>query len=117
VVNASARAISSTEIEPVIGVPTYGGFVQLLTEAPRAATPLTRADPPDLSNGPHFFYALQWWFFGILALFGFGYLAWEEVTGRAALRRAQQPARRRVDSGSQGPHHAAVDGQHGAADE
>jgi cytochrome oxidase assembly protein ShyY1 len=118
VVDASARAISSTEIEQAIGVPTYGGFVQLLTESPRPATPLMRADPPDLSNGPHFFYALQWWFFGTLALFGFGYLAWEEVTGRAALRRAQQPTGRRVPaSGSERPHHAAVDGQHGAADE
>jgi cytochrome oxidase assembly protein ShyY1 len=118
VVNASARAISSTQIEPAIGVPTYGGFVQLLTESPRPATPLLRADPPDLSNGPHFFYALQWWFFGILALFGYGYLAWEEATGRAAKRRAQQPAKK--DSpvgGSERAHHSAVDRQHGAADE
>jgi cytochrome oxidase assembly protein ShyY1 len=118
VVNASARAISSTEIEAAIGVPTYGGFVQLLTESPKPATPLTRADPPDLSNGPHFFYALQWWFFGILALFGYGYLAWEEATGRAALRRAQQPAKKRTPAtGSERSHHTAVDGQHGAADE
>jgi cytochrome oxidase assembly protein ShyY1 len=118
VVNASARAISSTEIEAAIGVPTYGGFVQLLTESPKPATPLTRADPPDLSNGPHFFYALQWWFFGILALFGYGYLAWEEATGRAALRRAQQPAKKRMPATrSERSHHTAVDGQHGAADE
>ena len=118
VVNASARAISSTQIEPAIGVPTYGGFVQLLSETPKPATPLTKADPPDLSNGPHFFYALQWWFFGILALFGYGYLVWEEVTGRAALRRAQQPAKKRPGgSGSERAHHAAVDRQHGPADE
>jgi cytochrome oxidase assembly protein ShyY1 len=118
VVDASARAISSTEIEPAIGVPTYGGFVQLLSESPKAATPLTRADPPDLSNGPHFFYALQWWFFGILGLFGYGYLAWEEATGRAARRRAQQPVRQRVPTaGSERAHHAAIDRQHGAADE
>ncbi len=121
VVDASARSISSTEIEPAIGVPTYGGFVQLLTETPRPATPLARPDPPDLSNGPHFFYALQWWFFGILALFGYGYLAWEEVTGRGAQRRAQQPAKRvpagGVPPGSERPHHTAVDRQHGAADE
>ena len=117
VVNASTRAISSTEIEPAIGLPTYGGFVQLLTESPKPATPLTRADPPDLSNGPHFFYALQWWFFGILALFGYGYLAWEEVTGRGAQRRAQQPAKKPPVGPSERAHHAAVDRQHGAADE
>jgi cytochrome oxidase assembly protein ShyY1 len=118
VVNASTRAVSSTAIEPAIGVPTYGGFVQLLTESPEPATPLTGADPPDLSNGPHFFYALQWWFFGILALFGYGYLAGEELTGRAAQRRAQQPAKKRPSSGgSERPQHSAVDRQHGAADE
>jgi cytochrome oxidase assembly protein ShyY1 len=118
VVNASTRAISSTEIEPAIGVPTYGGFVQLLSESPKPATPLTPADPPDLSNGPHFFYALQWWFFGILAVFGYGYLAWEEVTGRAHQRRAQQPAKKRAATGlSERTHHAAVDRQHGAGDE
>lgn len=118
VVNASTRAISSTEIGPAIGMPTYGGFVQLLTETPKPATPLARAGPPDLSNGPHFFYALQWWFFGILGLFGYGYLAWEEVTGRGALRREQQPTRQRAGGrGSEGPRDTTVDGQHGAADE
>jgi cytochrome oxidase assembly protein ShyY1 len=118
VVNASTRAISSARIGPAIGLPVYGGFVQLLTETPKPATPLTRADPPDLSNGPHFFYALQWWFFGILALFGYGYLAWEEATGRGELRRAQHPARKRSPrGGSERPHHAPVDGKHGAGDE
>ena len=96
--------------------------MQLLTESPKPATAAEPADPPDLSNGPHFFYALQWWFFGILALFGFGYLAWEEATGRADLRRAQQPAKKRPD-GSSGRGvrgracTPAVDRQHGAADE
>jgi cytochrome oxidase assembly protein ShyY1 len=119
VVNASARAISSAQIEPAIGIPLYGGFVQLLTESPKPTTPLTRADPPDLSNGPHFFYALQWWFFGILALFGYGYLAWEEVTGRAELRRAQQPAKKRSTGpgDSEGAERAAVDGEEGPGHE
>jgi cytochrome oxidase assembly protein ShyY1 len=127
VVDASTRAISSSQIQPAIGIPVYGGFVDATAETPSPATALTPSDPPDLSNGPHFFYALQWWFFGILGLFGFGYLAWEEATGRADVRRANQPTKgqqRRNDTttdgptdGSQGPEHAAVDGQHGAGDE
>ncbi|HEX4470747.1 MAG TPA: SURF1 family protein [Nocardioides sp.] len=122
VVDASARAISSAQIEPAIGVPVYGGFVQLLTESPQPTTPLRGADPPDLSNGPHFFYALQWWFFGILAIFGYVYLAWEEATGRADLRRAQQPAKKPASpgpgsGGSERPHDAAVHGEHRPADE
>jgi cytochrome oxidase assembly protein ShyY1 len=116
--NSSTRAVSSSQIQPAIGIPVYGGFVDLTAESPAPSTPLTPAELPDLSNGPHFFYALQWWFFGLLALFGFGYLAWEEKTGRADLRRAQQPAKKGpARPPSEGPHHAAVDGQHGTADE
>ena len=33
---------------------------------------------PELDNGPHFFYGLQWWFFGVLAVFGFSYLLYDE---------------------------------------
>jgi cytochrome oxidase assembly protein ShyY1 len=104
VVDNSTRAISSARIQPAIGIPVYGGFVDLATEKPTAATPLAPAGLPDLSNGPHFFYALQWWFFGLLAIFGFGYLAWEEKTGRADLRRAQQPAKK---PGAPAPHGTA----------
>jgi len=124
VVDGSARAISSAQIQPAIGLPVYGGFVDLTSETPAPATPLEPAGLPDLSNGPHFFYALQWWFFGLLALFGFGYLAWEEATGRADLRRTQQPAKkqRRTNLGSvavpsQGAEHAAVDREHHAVQE
>ena len=124
VVDDSARAVSSARIQPAIGIPVYGGFVDLKTETPAPATPLEAADLPDLSNGPHFFYALQWWFFGLLALFGFGYLAWEEATGRADLRRAQQPAKKpkrtnlgSVGSASQGADHAPVDREHHAGQE
>jgi cytochrome oxidase assembly protein ShyY1 len=123
VVDSSTRAISSAAIGPAVGLPVYGGWVDLKSESPKASVPLEPTGLPDLSNGPHFFYALQWWFFGILALFGYGYLAWEEATGRAALRRAQQPAKKKVSAGvgspgpSQGAGDAAVDRQHGAGDE
>jgi cytochrome oxidase assembly protein ShyY1 len=119
VVDGSARAISSVQIQPAIGIPVYSGFVDLKTETPAPTTPLEAAGLPDLSNGPHFFYALQWWFFGLLALFGFGYLAWEEATGRADRRRAQQPAKKPARTNlppagvaSQRPGHASVDGEH-----
>ena len=74
----SARAISSATIGPALGIPVYGGFVQLSAENPAPAQALAANDMPDLGTGPHFFYALQWWFFGILAVFGFFYLAYDE---------------------------------------
>jgi cytochrome oxidase assembly protein ShyY1 len=119
VTDSSTRAVSSAAIGRAVGLPVYGGWVELKSESPASSVPLEPAGLPDLGNGPHFFYALQWWFFGVLALFGYGYLAWEEATGRADLRRAQQPAKKRVGAGagSQRPGHPPVDRQHGSADE
>lgn len=74
----STRAISSVEIGDALDREVYGGFVDLRTEDPEAATPLARAELPELDNGPHFFYGLQWWFFGLLAVGGFGYLVYDE---------------------------------------
>lgn len=74
----STRAISSSTISAALGLTAYGGFVQLTGETPAPASAMVPNALPDLSNGPHFFYALQWWFFAILAVFGFLYLAYDE---------------------------------------
>jgi cytochrome oxidase assembly protein ShyY1 len=79
----STRAVSSATIGPAIGQDVYGGFVVLESEDGEPAAGLEPVELPELNNGPHFFYGLQWWFFGLLAVFGFGYLAWDE-------RRSQQ---------------------------
>jgi cytochrome oxidase assembly protein ShyY1 len=74
----STRAISSDEIGPAIGRTVYGGFVELRSEDPEPETALEPVELPELDNGPHFFYGLQWWFFGLLAVFGFFYLLYDE---------------------------------------
>ena len=78
----STRALSSLAVAKTMGSdwkqPVLGGFLDLRTENGKPAPGMTREDLPSLDDGPHFFYGLQWWFFGGLALFGFGYLAWEE---------------------------------------
>ncbi len=81
VTDLSTRAISSEAIGEAIGQDTYGGFVILEEEDPEVAPEGERLQPvemPELDEGPHFFYGLQWWFFGALAVFGFGYLAYDE---------------------------------------
>jgi hypothetical protein len=72
------RAISSTAVGDALDLEVYGGFVELLSEDPEPAESLERAEEPDTGEGPHFFYGLQWWFFGLLAVGGCGYLAWDE---------------------------------------
>jgi cytochrome oxidase assembly protein ShyY1 len=78
VANQSTRAISSEQLGPALDREVYGGFVDLRSEDPEPAEALQQAELPELNNGPHFFYGLQWWFFGVLAIFGFFYLAYDE---------------------------------------
>jgi cytochrome oxidase assembly protein ShyY1 len=87
--DGATRAVSSEEIAPTLEAPVLGGFVDLVSETPEPAEPLVHAERPDLSEGPHFFYGLQWWFFAALGVFGFGYLAWDE---RRKLRRTAPAA-------------------------
>lgn len=89
VADRSTRAVSSEAIGPTLPFPVYGGFVDLERENPPAAQPLARTETPDLGEGPHFFYGLQWWFFAALAVFGFFYLAWDER--RKARRPESEP--------------------------
>lgn len=91
----STRALSSRTVGPAIGRQVYGGWLALHSEDPKPAQSLEPAELPDLGNGPHFFYGLQWWFFGLLAVFGFGYLLYDEWRGgkkpsQAAARAAER---------------------------
>ena len=89
--DAATRAISSVEIGELTPYPLYRGFVDLATEDPAPATALEpRPLPDDTSEGPHFFYGLQWWFFGALAVFGFLYLAYDERRGGAGRTAARE---------------------------
>jgi len=93
--DGSTRAISSEEIGKTLDYPVYDGFVDAETEDPAPTDEVVRAELPDLGEGPHFFYGIQWWFFGALAVFGFAYLVWDEK--RAANRRARTADREREE--------------------
>jgi cytochrome oxidase assembly protein ShyY1 len=91
--DGSTRAISSAEIAPTLPrSAVYGGFVDAEKERPAPDSPLVKAELPDLGNGPHFFYGLQWWFFGLLAVFGFGYLAYDERRKARHSERSMPPS-------------------------
>lgn len=76
---ASTRALSAQAFAKTVSYPVYGNVVNMQTQTPLPNVALGLVDLPDDSgDGPHFFYGLQWWFFGGLALFGLGYLAYDE---------------------------------------
>ena len=100
----STRAVSSERIGAALGREVFGGFVELRSEDPEPTESLVPVELPELDNGPHFFYGLQWWFFGLLALFGFGYLAYDEWrNGPRGPRKAQSARSMPPSTGSIDP--------------
>lgn len=94
----STRALSSATVSKVVPYKLYAGVVDLAEQSPPPVHALGRIElPDDTSDGPHFFYGLQWWFFGVLAVIGFLYLAYDEWKRprdeQAAPGRAAQSAR------------------------
>ncbi len=72
--------------------PVFGGYGELVDEQPPGPAGLEQPEPPASGSGPHFFYALQWWFFAGLALVGFGLLARRESSAPDAGARAVEPS-------------------------
>jgi cytochrome oxidase assembly protein ShyY1 len=95
----STRALSSEVAAEELPHELYVGFLDLHTQDPEPDDGLALIELPDAdSEGPHFFYGLQWWFFGAMAIFGFFYLMYDEW--------------KRARSRSEGAGEPAVDGEH-----
>jgi cytochrome oxidase assembly protein ShyY1 len=80
--DGEVRLVSSRGFTALTEGPLLHGYVAAEEERPAPQGPLVRAEPPELSSGPHFFYGLQWWFFAALAVGGFGYFAYAESRDR-----------------------------------
>jgi cytochrome oxidase assembly protein ShyY1 len=94
---SSVRAVDSDRIAPTLPYAVLPGWIALTEQRPAAATGLAPPEEPDLGQGPHFFYGLQWWFFGVLAVVGYGWFAWAEAHPRP---QRDRPADRRSVSSS-----------------
>jgi len=67
------------ELSSWIGQPVLPYWVHLQAQTPRqAAFPKTVMLPPP-DGGPYFSYALQWWFFALVAFFGYPFLLHREI--------------------------------------
>nr|WP_302477634.1 SURF1 family protein [Aeromicrobium stalagmiti] len=76
------RAVSSEGMADFVPYDLTNGYVNLQKETPAPATALEAEPKPELGQGPHFFYALQWWFFALLAVVGYFWFARAEAKER-----------------------------------
>ena len=90
--DGQVRAISSEGMASFVPHDLAAGYLNLRSQQPPAATSLELEPRPELGQGPHFFYALQWWFFAGLAVFGWFWFAWIERKERQAAARPEPSA-------------------------
>ncbi len=88
------RAISSDGYDEALDYPLRSGYLNLRSESPDPGSDLLLEPDPDLGQGPHFWYALQWWFFGLIGITGFVWFAISEA--RESRRRTTPTAQASV---------------------
>ena len=75
----------------MIGYPLVNGYIGATTSTPAATDGLVPVHPPELTEGSHFSYALQWFAFAGIAAFGLVVLIRSDLRDR---RRAAAEAAR-----------------------
>ena len=69
-VDGQMRLINSDAIAPVLGSPLLNGYIGALDVTPPQSAEFTPVELPEISEGPHFWYAMQWFGFAALAAAG-----------------------------------------------
>jgi cytochrome oxidase assembly protein ShyY1 len=64
------RLINSTAIAATLPYPITSGYIGLLTVEPQQPGGFQPIQLPELSEGPHFWYAVQWFMFTAVAVAG-----------------------------------------------
>lgn len=76
------RAISSIGMAKSVPYDLADGYLNLRKQDPAASKELALEPTPELGQGPHFFYGLQWVFFALLATVGYFWFARAEAKER-----------------------------------
>lgn len=80
--------INLPDVQRALGAPTYtGAYGLMVSESPKTTTRPTAMPKPELDEGLHISYAIQWVIFGIMAFFGL----WYAIRQEYRLRNADDP--------------------------
>jgi cytochrome oxidase assembly protein ShyY1 len=69
-VDGQVRLINSDAIGTALGEPVRNGYIGLITVTPAQSGGLVPIELPEINEGPHFWYAVQWFGFAALAAAG-----------------------------------------------
>lgn len=90
-VDGMMRLINAPAIEKVLGYPVADGYIGLLEITPAQEGDFTPVEPPALNEGPHFWYAVQWFMFAGIAGLGLFVFIRNDIRGLRGLRRKRRP--------------------------
>ena len=79
------RDLDSARIAESIPYPVARMYVVDLAPGERSQGAPARLRAPSLDEGPHKSYAIQWFTFAAIALYGVGYLVWLETRKKRAV--------------------------------
>jgi cytochrome oxidase assembly protein ShyY1 len=68
--NGSVRLINSDALQPAIGYPVANGFISAIEMTPPQQGGFVPVAVPELTSGPHFWYAMQWFMFAGIGVLG-----------------------------------------------
>ena len=69
-VDGQMRLVNSDAVAAVLGYPVLNGYLGLLQVTPAQSGGLVPVELPEISEGPHFWYAVQWFLFTGMAVAG-----------------------------------------------
>jgi cytochrome oxidase assembly protein ShyY1 len=91
-VDGQMRLINSDAIAPVLGYPLLNGYVGLLEVTPPQSGAFEPVELPEISEGPHFWYAMQWFGFTAVAVGGIVVFIRGDLRARREEQAAAKPA-------------------------
>ncbi|MGC4941211.1 SURF1 family protein [Kribbella sp. DT2] len=78
-VDGTARLINGPDYSKVLGLKLYDGYLATDQQEPAADAAFGKFPGPEIDDGPHFFYALQWFFFALMAIGGLVYFSRQDL--------------------------------------
>ena len=97
-VDSTMRLINSEAVAGVLPYPLVDGYIGAITVTPAATDALVPVEPPELSEGSHFSYALQWFAFATIAGIGLVVLIRSDLRDRRRAAAASAQATATADS-------------------